>query len=57
VLTSETSYAPDKGALDKLAAAGGPIKLTLTAAEFENNRILQDGGPFAGSSIQITVVP
>jgi hypothetical protein len=57
VLTSGTTYTPDKPAWDKLAAAGGPIKLTLTGAEFENNRILQDGGPFAGSSIQITVTP
>jgi hypothetical protein len=57
VLTSETSYAPDVAAWDKLAAAGKPITLTLSAAEFENNRIIQDGGPFAGSSMTFTITP
>lgn len=55
VLTSETSYAPDVAAWDKLAAAGKPITLSLSAAEFENNRIVQEGGPFAGSSITFTI--
>lgn len=57
VLTSETSYAPDTTAWDKLAAAGKPITLTLTAADFESNRIIQEGGPFAGSSITFTITP
>jgi hypothetical protein len=57
VLTSETSYAPDTAAWDKLAAAGKPITLTLSAAEFENNRIVQEGGPFAGSSMTFTITP
>jgi hypothetical protein len=57
VLTSEMSYAPDVAALDKLAAVGKPITLTLSAAEFESNRIILDGGPFAGSSITFTVTP
>jgi hypothetical protein len=57
VLTSETSYAPDTAAWDKLAATGKPITLTLSAAEFENNRIIQGGGPFAGSSVTFTITP
>ncbi|MCK6587561.1 MAG: hypothetical protein HUU21_00245 [Polyangiaceae bacterium] len=57
VFTSETSYAPDTTAWGKLAAAGKPITLTLSAADFESNRIVQEGGPFAGSSITFTISP
>jgi hypothetical protein len=57
VLTSETSYTPEQAAWDKLAAAGKSITLTLVTALFEQNRVLQDGGPFAGSASQFTVTP
>jgi hypothetical protein len=57
VLTSEASYTPDAAAWDKLVAAGKPITLTLTGAEFETNRIAQDGGPYKGSSTQFTIAP
>jgi hypothetical protein len=57
VLTSATSYAPDAAAWDKLAAAGKPITLTLSVAEFENNRIIQEGGPFAGGAVTFTITP
>jgi hypothetical protein len=57
VLTSETSYTPDQASWGKLTSAGTTITLTLMGAEFENNRVVQGGGPFKGSSIQFTVMP
>lgn len=55
--TSETSFTPDSAAWTKLGAAGSAITLTLTSADFENNRVVQGGGPFAGGAIQFTIGP
>lgn len=57
VLTSELSWTPTTEAWDELAAAGQPITLTLVGAEFEQDRVLQDGGPYAGSTIEFEVTP
>lgn len=57
IITSETSFTPDNSAWTKLGGAGKAITLTINSAEFENNRIVQGGGPFAGGSVQFTIVP
>lgn len=57
VFTSDTAYTPDAAAWTKLSGAGKAIKLSLSSAEFENNRIVQGGGPIAGGSIQFTIGP
>lgn len=57
VLTGDTSYVPSADVWEKLKAAGKPITLTLTSAIFEQNRVIQDGGPFAGSETTFTIAP
>ncbi len=57
VLTSELSWTPTDEAWDALVAAGQPITLTLVGAEFEQDRVIQDGGPYAGSTIEFEVTP
>lgn len=55
VLTSAEEFTPSKEAWGEMAAVGKPIKLSLVAAVFEENRVPQDGGPFAGIGITFTV--
>jgi len=55
VLTSKTTYTPAAAAWDKIAAAGGTITLTLIGAQFDQNRIATDGGPYKGSATTFTV--
>ncbi|WP_437731008.1 hypothetical protein [Sorangium sp. So ce1335] len=57
VFTTKLSYTPDAAAWDKLRAAGGPITVDVTNAMFENNRIVQGGGPFAGEPVTFSVEP
>lgn len=54
VFTTDTSYAPDATALGKLKGAG-TIHAVIENAEFDQNRIAQDGGPFTGPAIDFTV--
>jgi hypothetical protein len=57
VFTTELTYTPDATAWATLVAAGGPISLTITNAIFEDNRVAQDGGPFAGPGISFSITP
>ncbi|XXX73587.1 hypothetical protein WMF30_38685 [Sorangium sp. So ce134] len=57
VFTTKLSYTPDAAAWDKLRAAGGPITVSVLNAVFENNRIVQGGGPFTGVPVTFSVTP
>ena len=57
VFTTELTYTPDTTAWAMLASASGPISLTITNAIFEDNRVAQDGGPYAGSAISFSIMP
>ncbi|WP_437630835.1 hypothetical protein [Sorangium sp. So ce854] len=57
VFTTRLSYTPDAAAWEKLRAAGAPITVDVTNAIFENNRIVQGGGPFAGEPITFSIEP
>ncbi|WP_437874975.1 hypothetical protein [Sorangium sp. So ce513] len=57
VFTTRLSYTPDAAAWDKLRAAGAPITVDVTNAIFENNRIVQGGGPFAGEPVTFSIAP
>ncbi|WP_437943174.1 hypothetical protein WMF27_28830 [Sorangium sp. So ce281] len=57
VFTTKLSYTPDAAAWDKLRAAGGPITVSVISALFENNRIVQGGGPFTGAPVTFTLLP
>jgi hypothetical protein len=56
VFTSSTSYTPDDSAFGKLKGAGGTITAVITNAQFDQNRIAQDGGPWKGTAITFTVM-
>jgi hypothetical protein len=56
VFTLDLSYTPDDAAWAKLKAATGPINVSVTNAIFEENRVTPDGGPFAGPSIEFTIL-
>lgn len=55
VFTTETSYTPEAADLAKLTGAGEAIHAIVTHAEFEENRIATDGGPFKGTEITFTL--
>ncbi|WP_437522804.1 hypothetical protein WME79_32440 [Sorangium sp. So ce726] len=57
VFTTKLSYTPDAAAWDKLRAAGVPITVSVISALFENNRIVQGGGPFTGEPVTFTILP
>lgn len=57
VFTTDLTYTPDATAWATLVSVGGPISLTVTNAIFEDNRIAQGGGPFAGSAISFSITP
>jgi hypothetical protein len=57
VFTGATTYTPSKEVWDKLAGVNKPITLTVVSALFEQDRVVEDGGPFAGSTIKFTVAP
>ena len=55
VFTTATRYKPDDASWGKLKSAGGVITATLTTAMYDNNNLVQDGGPFAGPPIKLEV--
>lgn len=57
VLTSELSWTPSQEVWDTFVAADQPIMLMLIGAEFEQDRVIQDGGPYEGSVIEFEVTP
>lgn len=56
VLTSDQKLTPAQAEWDAMAAAAQPITIKLTSAIFEENRVSADGGPFAGSTVEFTIV-
>ncbi|WP_437808016.1 hypothetical protein [Sorangium sp. So ce1078] len=57
VFTTKLSYTPDAAAWEKLRAAGAPLTVSVLNAVFENNRIVQGGGPFTGEPVSFSVAP
>jgi hypothetical protein len=55
VFTDQTSYTPDAARWAALAAAGQPLTLTITWAQFEENRIPEASGPFIGGALSLTI--
>lgn len=55
VFTTETSYTPASAELAKLTGAGEAIHAVITHAEFDQNRVATDGGPFTGTEITFTL--
>ncbi|MRG92737.1 hypothetical protein [Polyangium spumosum] len=57
VFTSETSWTPSESIWARVTAAKAPITVELTGAQFVDNRIDMDGGPFQGSKTTFTIAP
>ncbi|HYO93574.1 MAG TPA: hypothetical protein VER33_03635 [Polyangiaceae bacterium] len=55
VFTSSTSYTPDEVAFGKLTATAAPLELTATSAIFEDNQLVEGGGPFEGATLPFTL--
>lgn len=56
VFTQERTYEPTAGEWQRLTQASGSVSLAVTHAIFEQGRLTQDGGPFAGTPVHFTVV-
>lgn len=56
VFSTQTTYAPSSADWAKLTAAGA-ITLIVTAATFEEGRIITDGGPFVSAALHFTALP
>lgn len=57
VLTNEASWTPSAEVWNDLASVGEAITVTLIGAEFEQDRVIQDGGPYQGSVTQFETTP
>lgn len=55
VFTTSLSYTPDAAAWSKMKAAGAPITASVLTGTFENNRLAEGGGPFAGPTTTFTI--
>ena len=55
VFTLASEYTPDATTWAKIAGAGAPITATILSAQFEENRVLQDGGPWESAPITFSV--
>ena len=56
VFTGATSFTPSSEVWSKISAAG-EVTVELVGAAFENNRIPSGGGPFLGSTTNLTITP
>ena len=56
VFTAATDYTPDAAALGKLQGAGEAIHAVITTADFDQNRVAPDGGPYKGTEIVFTLL-
>jgi hypothetical protein len=54
VFTSGTEYTPNDAAWKILTTTGELVHVDIENAEFDQNRIAQDGGPYTGSEISFT---
>jgi len=57
VFTTDLEYTFDAGSWTTLALTGEPITLRVTNAIFEDNRVAQDGGPWAGEPVTFSIGP
>lgn len=57
VFTKGTEYLPNDATWTSMKSAAQPVTLRLLGAEFETNRIAQDGGPWQGSDVSVTITP
>lgn len=57
VFTPNKTYVPSADAWNKLLGAKTTITLRIRAATFEDNRVIESGGPFDSQSIAFTVKP
>lgn len=55
VFTTNLSYTPSAEVWEKIVNEGGPITLSIVNAIFETNRVTQDGGPFTGTPLHVTI--
>lgn len=53
--TTATNFLPSAEAWESLKAAGVPITAVVTWADFETNRIVAGGGPWAGKAITVQI--
>jgi hypothetical protein len=56
VFTTLLEYTPDDAVWSAMKASGEPLTATIVSAIFENNRIAEDGGPFAGQPASFSVM-
>jgi hypothetical protein len=54
VFTPRTSYTPTTAVLERLVTAQGPLRLQVTHAVFEDNRIATRGGPYPSKVVSFT---
>lgn len=54
VFTTGTEYTPNEAAWKKITTTGELVHVVITNAEFDQNRIAQDGGPYRGTEISFT---
>ena len=57
VFTAKTTYVPSADAWNKLLAAKTTIQFRVRAATFEDNRLIESGGPFDSENVSFTVKP
>jgi len=57
VFTGQSSFMPDDAQWAGLGAGPQPLTLTLTWAEFDDNRIPDGYGPFSGGAVQFRIEP
>lgn len=55
VFTTKTTYQPDEATWTNMKNVRGDISITVTVGTFDNNNLVQDGGPFASDSVPFTV--
>jgi hypothetical protein len=55
VFTTKTTYTPDAKAWEKLSSAKIWTTLVIASASFADDRLMADGGPFLGESIQFCI--
>jgi hypothetical protein len=55
VFTDQTSYLPDDAAWSRIASAAQPITLKVWSADFEENAIPANGGPFVAGEFTFEI--
>lgn len=55
VFTTKPTYQPDEATWTNMKNVRGDISITVTVGTFDNNNLVQDGGPFASDSVPFTV--